>query len=243
MTRTRSSSPGRTAGFTALASELMFMTRTPCSSATRLRLKSLVRIDPAAALARAPRAWRPPRRRLGHVVLDDLDRRAGLLLHPGQDLQAAPAAVAAQRVGAVGDVLELVEDEARHDQRAVDEPGLDDLGDPAVDDRAGVDDDPRLARPAGSRPRARRAPDRGRPPRRRPAGRRAWRRSGRPSRGRGRATRRAAATSQRRRQAATAASPSSRPIRRPRGGRRPRSRTRRSTAPRRAGSARSPARP
>ena len=32
-----------------------------------------------------------------------------------------------------------------HDERAVDEAGLDDLGDPPVDDRAGVDDDVRLA--------------------------------------------------------------------------------------------------
>ena len=42
-------------------------------------------------------------------------------------------------------MLELLEHEPRHDQRAVDEPGLDDLGDPAVDEHAGVDDDPRLA--------------------------------------------------------------------------------------------------
>ena len=71
-----------------------------------------------------------------------------VLLHPVEDLEAAPAAVAPERVGAVGDVLELVEDEARHDQGAVDEAGLGDLGDPAVDDRAGVDDDVGVARPA-----------------------------------------------------------------------------------------------
>ena len=72
----------------------------------------------------------------GIVVLDDLDRGRRLLLHAGQDLEAAPAAVAAQGVGRVGDVLELVEDEPRHHERAVDEPRFDDLGDPAVDDRA-----------------------------------------------------------------------------------------------------------
>ena len=112
MTRTRSSSPGRTAGFTALASELMFITRTPCSSATRLRLKSLVRIDPAARSGERDELG-VDLGDVGDVVLDDLDRRAGLLLHPVEDLEAAPAAVAAQRVGAVGDVLELVEHEAR----------------------------------------------------------------------------------------------------------------------------------
>ena len=82
---------------------------------------------------------------VGDVVLDDLDRRPRLLLHPVEDLEAAPAAVAAQRVRAVGDVLELVEDEPRDDERAVDEARFDDLGDPAVDDRAGVDDDVRIA--------------------------------------------------------------------------------------------------
>ena len=91
-----------------------------------------------------------------HRVLDDLDRGPRLLLHPGEDLEAAPAAVAAQRVRAVGDVLELIEDEPRDHERAVDEPGLDDLGDPSIDDRARVDDDARVAglRP-GPRPRPR----------------------------------------------------------------------------------------
>src|SRR3972149_4905896 len=53
MTCTRSSSPGRNAGFMALASELTLRTRMPCGSATRLRLKSVVRIAPRAALASA----------------------------------------------------------------------------------------------------------------------------------------------------------------------------------------------
>ena len=116
MTRTRSSSPGRTAGLTALASELMFMTRTPWSSATRFRLKSLVRMTPAARSGQGDEL-RVDLGDLGDVVLDDLDRRARLLLHPVEDLEAAPAAVAAEGVRAVGDVLELVEDEAR-DRRA-----------------------------------------------------------------------------------------------------------------------------
>ena len=85
---------------------------------------------------------------LGHVVLDDLDRGPGLLLHPVEDLQPAPATVAAQRIGAVGDVLELLEDEARDDERPVDEARFDDLGDPPVDDRARVDHDVGIA-PAG----------------------------------------------------------------------------------------------
>ena len=71
----------------------------------------MVRIDPAPGLGQGDELGVD----LGDVrdvVLDDLDRGPGLLLHPGQDLEAAPAAVAAQRVRAVGDVLELVEHEA-----------------------------------------------------------------------------------------------------------------------------------
>ena len=75
MTRTRSSSPGRTAGFTAFARELMFRTRTPWSSATRFRLKSLVRTARLRAW-RARRACASTSGDLGDVVLDDLDRRA-----------------------------------------------------------------------------------------------------------------------------------------------------------------------
>ena len=81
----------------------------------------------------------------GRLVVDDLDRGPRVALHPREDLEAAPAAVAPQRVRGVRDVLQLLEHEARHDQRAVDEPGLHDLGDPAVDEHARVDDDVRVA--------------------------------------------------------------------------------------------------
>ncbi len=112
----------------------------PWSSATRLRLKSFVRIALLRARARAT-SFASTSLTSGtssSMISTGVGR---FLLHPGEDLEAAPAAVAAERVGAVGDVLELFEDELRHDERPVDEPGLDDLGDPAVDDRARVDDD------------------------------------------------------------------------------------------------------
>ena len=86
------------------------------------------------------------------------------------------------------------------DQRPVDEPGFDDLGDPAVDDRARVDDDVwtpstagALGGPVGGR---------GRPPPPRAAGPGAWPRSGRASRAQGRSRRRAAATARTAREAA-----------------------------------------
>ena len=157
MTRTRSSSPGSTAGFTAFASELMFMTRTPCSSATRLRLKSLVRIT----RLRVRRERDELRVDLGLVGTCPRRSRPGspVLLHAGQDLQPAPAAVPAQRVGGVGDVLELVEDEARDHERAVDEPRGDDVRDPPVDHRRRVDDDARLPAARGAWPRSGRRAD------------------------------------------------------------------------------------
>ena len=51
------------------------MTRTPCSSATRLRLKSLVRMTRLRARASAT-SLASTSADLGHVVLDDLDRRS-----------------------------------------------------------------------------------------------------------------------------------------------------------------------
>ena len=84
---------------------------------------------------------------LGRVSVLARSRPASrFLLHPIEDLEPAAPAVPTQRVGVVGDVLELVEHEARDDERAADEAALHDLGDAAVDDRARVDDDTRLAR-------------------------------------------------------------------------------------------------
>jgi hypothetical protein len=56
-----------------------------------------------------------------HRVVDDLDRGPGFLLHAASGSPGRAARVAPQRVGAVGDVLDLLEDEPRHDKRPVDE--------------------------------------------------------------------------------------------------------------------------
>ena len=63
----------------------------------------------------------------------------GRLLEPVEDVEPAAAAVAAELVGAVGDPLQLLEHEPRHDQRLVDDPRLGHVGDPAVDDDRGVE--------------------------------------------------------------------------------------------------------
>src|SRR5581483_5534484 len=68
---------------------------------------------------------------------DDFDARH--LLDFLEDVEAAPAAVALQRVAGVGHELELLEHELRDDERAVDEAGLADVGDAAVDDHARVE--------------------------------------------------------------------------------------------------------
>ena len=70
-----------------------------------------------------------------HLQLD-----LGVVLHPLEHVQPAPAAVPLQLVRAVGDRLQLLQHEARHDQLGVDEPRITDIGNPAVDDDAGVQD-------------------------------------------------------------------------------------------------------
>jgi len=82
--------------------------------------------------------------------LEDLDGKLALATETGEDFQAAAASGAAERVVGVGDVAKLIEDKSRDDESAADEAGLGDIGDAAVDDGAGVDEDPSVG-PAGKR--------------------------------------------------------------------------------------------
>ena len=72
------------------------------------------------------------------VLVAQLHRDARVLLEHREDLQAAPAADATRLLAVIGDSLQLVNDEARHDQLAEQESRGDDVGDAAVDQRAGV---------------------------------------------------------------------------------------------------------
>src|SRR5712692_44863 len=76
----------------------------------------------------------------------DADRHLRLLLELVQHVKPSATAIAAERIRRVGDVLQLLQDELRDDQLAKDEASLADIGDAAIDDRAGVHQDrrPRL---------------------------------------------------------------------------------------------------
>ena len=144
--KTFMNSPGRTTGLSALASSLMFSTSTPRSCATLFRLKSFVTILPCSVRA-SSMSFRSTSRTSGKVDVGDHDVDAGHLLDLLQDVEPAAAAVAFQRVGGIGDELQLLQHELRDDERAVEKAGLADVGDAAVDDDAGVEDAVALLRP------------------------------------------------------------------------------------------------
>ena len=76
-----------------------------------------------------------------HIDVHDVDRCLGFLAHPVEHIQATTSTVAAQRIGRVGNVAQLVEHEARDHHFAHDEAGGADVGDAAINDGAGVDQD------------------------------------------------------------------------------------------------------
>ena len=132
-------SPGSTTGLSALASSLMLSTLTPRSCATLFRLKSLVTILPLKRAGQLDQL-EVDLAHFGKVHVGDDHLGARHLLDLLQDVEAATAAVALHRVGRVGHQLQLLEHELRNDQGAVHEPGVADVGDPAVDDHRGVED-------------------------------------------------------------------------------------------------------
>ena len=83
----------------------------------------------------------------GDLDLCDLEPDAGQPLEPCEHLEPPLAPVALPRIGRVGDPLELAQHEAGHDQGAIEEPTPTNVGDPAIDDRRGVED---LVEPAAA---------------------------------------------------------------------------------------------
>src|SRR5580692_8421467 len=76
----------------------------------------------------------------GEIVFHDLDLQRGHFLQALQNVEAAAAAVALQRVGRIGHELQFAQHELRSNDDAVEEAGLGNVGDAAVDDDAGVED-------------------------------------------------------------------------------------------------------
>src|SRR5215831_7063101 len=76
--------------------------------------------------------------RLGEILLDDLDVEVGHFLNTLQDVQAAAPAIALHRIGGIRDELQLPQDELWDHQHSIQKSGLRDVGDPPVDNDAGV---------------------------------------------------------------------------------------------------------
>src|SRR5262249_47819477 len=72
------------------------------------------------------------------IGIRNLDGDVGFFLQPVQDVQAAPATIAAQAVGRIGDMLQFFQHKAWHDECAADKASLADVGNAAIDDGAGV---------------------------------------------------------------------------------------------------------
>src|SRR5262249_42878634 len=78
---------------------------------------------------------------LGQVALVHLQLDLGVRLHALEDVQPAPATVALDLVRAVGDALQLLQDEAWHDHLGIDDPRITNIGNPSIDDDAGIENE------------------------------------------------------------------------------------------------------
>ena len=73
------------------------------------------------------------------IFVDDADVDFTHLLDPVQNVEPAPSSGPFQRVGGIGDVLQLFKDEMRHEKGAVEKSGFAEIRNPPVDDDAGVE--------------------------------------------------------------------------------------------------------
>src|SRR5438045_4976494 len=63
------------------------------------------------------------------------------LLQLIQNVEAAPAALAFYLVARIGQGLQFAQNKTRNDQGAAEKPRADEIGDPAIDDDVGIDDE------------------------------------------------------------------------------------------------------
>src|ERR1700735_3494118 len=82
----------------------------------------------------------------GEIVFKNRHVQLRHLLDTLQDVQAAAAAIALERIGRIGHQLQFAQYKLRDHQCAVQEPGFDDVGNAPVDNYAGIKDLKRLAR-------------------------------------------------------------------------------------------------
>ncbi len=78
---------------------------------------------------------------LREIGLVDFEFVAFVLAQAGEHLQAAASAGADDGVVGIGDFLQFVEDESGDDERALDEIGFEKVGDAAVNNNAGVEEE------------------------------------------------------------------------------------------------------
>ena len=128
--------------------------RVDVQDADRLQVRHAVQVEVVGQDGRTARPGQGDQlgvdvARLGRVVVTISTGVGPSFWSRARISRPAPAAGAPLRVGAVGDPLQLVEDEVRDHQPVIQEARVDDVGDPAVDDGARVDHDLRLAAPRG----------------------------------------------------------------------------------------------
>src|SRR5271156_6497166 len=76
----------------------------------------------------------------GKVVFHNLNLHRSRFLQALQNVEAASSAIAFKRVGGIGYELQFAEHKLRNDNESIEESGLGDVGDAAVDNHAGVED-------------------------------------------------------------------------------------------------------
>src|SRR5208337_350594 len=74
----------------------------------------------------------------GEVIFHDLDLHRSHFLETLQDVEAAASAIAFERIGGIGHQLQFAEHKLRDHDQAVEETGLGDVSDAAVNNDAGI---------------------------------------------------------------------------------------------------------
>ena len=77
---------------------------------------------------------------VGVIFLDDLNGNAGSAFHLLQNVESTPPSIPLDRIGAIGDLLQLAKDEVRNHQGSFQETGLTYVSHAAINDYTSVQD-------------------------------------------------------------------------------------------------------